>query len=98
MKENDLMYAALSFFTQKPSKESIQALNDCKLQYISHSELDDASRRFIEFSIHARTLSENFLRLRLNRTSILRDTDPLERYVFLCQCHPEYIRRVPVKD
>src|SRR5438067_9646520 len=39
MKEGDVIISIESFFQQKPSYESIQALEDCILYYISYAQL-----------------------------------------------------------
>ncbi len=50
MIEGDVIVSVESFFNQTPSYESIQALEDCTLYYISYNELQFAYNNFPEFN------------------------------------------------
>src|SRR5450432_3278457 len=49
MREGDVMISVESFFNQSISYESIQALEDCVLHYLSYKELQYAYKHFPEF-------------------------------------------------
>ncbi|MBO9205120.1 MULTISPECIES: Crp/Fnr family transcriptional regulator [Niastella] len=97
MKENDVVYAVKSFLEQVPSLESIQALDDCTLQYITYSQLQDVCRRFPEFLNHRSILTEHYYKLSEERHAIVLYPKAIERYQYLLQNYPELIGRVPAK-
>jgi CRP-like cAMP-binding protein len=94
MGENDVVYAVESFLKQEASKESIQALEDCTLYYITYSELQDIYRNFSEFNWHGRVLTEKYYLLNMERSSILANPDRDQRYRLLWQSHRAHFNRV----
>lgn len=98
MKENDVVYAVESFLTQEPSTESIQALEDCTLHYITYSQLKDICRSFIEFNVHRSVLTEGYYLGSMKRQKMLTRLSPKKRYEHYLENYPEFVRRVPVKD
>ena len=97
MREGDVMVSVESFFHQKTSYESIQALEDCELYYISYKELQDIYRRFPEFNFIARVLTEKYYCLSEQRLYSIRMMRATERYEYLLEQHPELLLRVPAK-
>ena len=61
MKECDVIISVESFFIQQSSKESIQALEDCILYYITYDELQHIYKTFPEFNFIGRVLTENII-------------------------------------
>ncbi len=97
MKQGDVIVSVESFFSQKESFESIQALEDCVLYYISYSELQFIYNHFPEFNFIARVLVEKYYILSEQRLQSLRMQRGQERYDYLVEHHPDIILRVPAK-
>ena len=97
MKEGDVIISVESFFKQMPSYESIQALEDCTVYYISYEQLMYAYMNFVEFNFVGRILTEKYYTLCEQRLYSLRMHKAVERYNDLLQNDPEIIQRVPSK-
>jgi CRP/FNR family transcriptional regulator, anaerobic regulatory protein len=97
MREGDVMVSVESFFHQATSYESIQALEDSELYYISYKELQQIYRRFPEFNFIARVLTEKYYCLSEQRLYSIRMMRASERYDHILEHHPELILRVPAK-
>lgn len=97
MREGDVVVSVESFFGQKTSYESIQALEDCELYYISYKELQETYRKYPEFNFIARMLTEKYYCLSEQRLYSIRMMRASERYEFLLEHHPELLLRVPAK-
>jgi CRP-like cAMP-binding protein len=94
MREGDVVVSVESFFGQKTSYESIQALEDCELYYMSYKELQEIYRQFPEFNFIARVLTEKYYCLSEQRLYSIRMMRASERYEFLLEHHPEILLRV----
>lgn len=97
MKEGDVIISVESFFKQCESFESIQALDDCVLYYITYSELQFTYRNFPEFNFVGRVLTERYYTLSEQRLYSMRMKKAQDRYGYLMEYHPELIQRVPSK-
>lgn len=97
MKEGDVMISVESFYLQKPSYESIEALEDCVVQYIEYAELQYIYRHFPEFNFIGRVLTEKYYTLSEQRLFSMRMQRSQDRYQYLLDNHPELILRVPAK-
>jgi hypothetical protein len=97
MKEGDLIISVESFYQQKPSYESIQALEDCTLISQQYNELQEMYKRFLELNFIARVLTEKYYNLSEQRLYSIRMLRASERYKFLLDNYPELIQRVPSK-
>jgi CRP/FNR family transcriptional regulator, anaerobic regulatory protein len=97
MKEGDVIASVESFFDQKESYESIQALEDSILHYLSFQKLEYAYRNFIEFNYVGRQLVQQYYKLSEQRLYSLRMQRGLERFEHLKQDFPELIQRVEQK-
>jgi CRP/FNR family transcriptional regulator, anaerobic regulatory protein len=97
MREGDVVVSVESFFHQKVSYESIQALEDCTLYYIGYKELQELYRSFPEFNFIARVLTERYYCLSEQRLYSIRMMRASERYDYLLHHHPEFMHRVPAK-
>jgi CRP/FNR family transcriptional regulator, anaerobic regulatory protein len=97
MKEGDVIFSVESFLTQKPSYESIQALEDTAVLYIDYDELQYIYKTYPEFNYIGRVLTEKYYVLSEQRVYSLRMQRSQERYDYLLENHPELILRVPAK-
>jgi CRP/FNR family transcriptional regulator, anaerobic regulatory protein len=97
MKEGDVTVSVESFFRQTISYESIQALEDSTVHYITFDELQFIYRNFIEFNFIGRLLLEHYYTLSEQRLYAIRMQRSPDRYAYLMEHHPELIQRVPSK-
>ena len=84
-----------SFISQKPSRHSIETLEDCQVLAISYKALQEL---FIEFpkmnEFVRKVLEERFVSLHELFTSQILDS-PEERYLKLLKERPDIIQRIP---
>lgn len=97
MKEGDVIVSVESFFKQTTSYESIQALEDCVLHYITYDELQYLFRNFMEFNFVGRVLIEQYYTLSEQRLYSIRMQRAHDRYAYLLDHHTHLIQRVPSK-
>ena len=97
MKEGDVIASVQSFYTQQPSYESIQVLEDAHSFYISYNELQHIYQHFPEFNYTGRVLTEKYYSLSEERLYTLRMHRSQERYQHLLNKHPDLLLRVPAK-
>lgn len=97
MKEGDVIAAVGSFFDQQESYESIQALEDARLHYISYQELQQVYRQFPEFNFVGRELVQKYYKLSEQRLYSIRMHRGLERFEQLKKDDPELVQRVGQK-
>lgn len=97
MKDGDVIVSVESFYQQKVSYEWIQALEDCKLFYISHGELYAIYKQFPEFNYVARELTQHYYILWTQLLYALRMKSAEEKYSWLLERFPDYILRIPAK-
>ena len=98
MKEGDIIISVESFFNQKESKESIQALEDSFLFYLSYEELQYAYEQYPDFNSIGRILTEKYYQLSEQRLYSLRLQKAPERYQFLMEHFPQILQRVPLTN
>ena len=97
MKEGDVIVSVESFFFQKNSKESIQAIEDCEIHFIEYNQLENIYREFPEFNFVSRVLLQRYYTLSEQRLYSLRMQRLQERYNYLLEHHSDLILRVPAK-
>jgi CRP-like cAMP-binding protein len=97
MKEGDVIISVESFFTQKESFESIQAVEDSELYYITYEELQFIYKHYAEFNFIGRVLTERYYTLSEQRLFSMRMQRARDRYLYLLEHHSELILRVPSK-
>jgi len=72
MKEGDFMISVESFFNQKESYESIQALEDCEVYSASYNDVQNLYNKFPEYNFVGRVLTEKYYVLSEQRLYSLR--------------------------
>lgn len=97
MREGDVIISVESFFKQKPSYESIQALEKSSVYYISYSELQDIYMKFSEFNFIGRVLVERYYVRCEERLFTIRYNTAQERYHYLINNQSELIRNIASK-
>lgn len=97
MMENDFFISVLSFFRRIKSYETIEALEDCELVYISYEDLMGLYATSLEFNIIGRKLTEHYYCKSEERLLAIRKQTAVERFELLLQNSPGLIDRVPLK-
>lgn len=97
MKEGDIIISVDSFYKKKPSLEYIQAIEDTTVYFIHYDELQLLYKRFMEFNVVGRVLTEKYYQLSEERLLSMRKQKASERYEFLVAHHPAIVERVPKK-
>jgi CRP-like cAMP-binding protein len=97
MQEGDIIISVDSFFQQKPSFESIQALEDSLVYSMTYDQLQTIYRTFPEFNFIGRVLTEKYYALSEERLYSIRMQRSPERYQYLMLKFPHIIQRVPSK-
>jgi CRP-like cAMP-binding protein len=96
--EGETVVAVDSFYDQIPSKDFIQALEDCLLFYVTFDELNYAYRNFVEFNVVRAVLTHKYFRIWHRQARNIRMLTSEERYRLLMETQPDLINRVPVQD
>lgn len=91
--ENELAISVYSFFTQKPSFEALETLEDCVLLRLSFTKLQQLYLEFPEFNYIGRILTEQYYIRSEEKANSLRMLSAKERYLQLIECEPEIIKR-----
>jgi CRP/FNR family transcriptional regulator, anaerobic regulatory protein len=97
MKEGDVVISVSSFLGQLKSAESIQALEQTTVQYISYDELQQLYLEFESFNVHGRKVLEHYYVLSEQRAISMRSLKAKERYACLLEQQPQMLQRVPRK-
>lgn len=98
MKEGDFIISVQSFFNQQASYETVQALEDTVVHYITYQQLHELYLSFPEFNIHGRVLTQRYYALCEDRLYAIRMHTAAERYAYLLQNYQELIKRVTNTD
>ena len=97
MKENDIITSVVSFFKEKESAETIEALEHCVLHAISKKDLFEGLEQ------HKDLLMLTFMRVvyyycqTRETESVLRKKSSEAFFIYLLTEHPGLVSRVPVK-
>jgi len=93
--ENMFAGAYDSFITQKPSRHSIEAIEECKVLAISYKSFQELLIKFPKMNEFVRkVLEERFVSLHELFTSQILDS-PEERYLNLQKDRPDLLNRIP---
>lgn len=98
MQEGDIIIAVASFFSQTPSHEAIEALEDTTIHAIKYEDLQYAYVHFPEFNIHGRILTEKYYVQSEERLYMLRRRTSREKYHYLLERTPNITSRARVGD
>ena len=97
MKESDVIVSVESFFSQTPSYENIETIENSHLYYIDYTELQYLFNNCLEFNFVGRVLTEKYYKLSEQRLYSLRMQKAADRYDFILNHFPQIILRVPSK-
>lgn len=94
--EEDPCLSMYSFISQKPSLESIEALEDCSIWSISYQQLQNLYQRFPNLNLIGRLITEEYYIMLEEHTRALKHKSSKERYWQLMDDYPDIIQRVPL--
>lgn len=87
-----------SFYDQVPGMDFIQALKDSVLFYITFDELNYLYRKFVEFNVVGRVLTNKYFRIWHRQARNIRMLTAEERYQYLLKTQPDLVNSVSVRD
>lgn len=94
--EGALFISIYSFLTQTPSNESIEAIEDCELYYISNTDLQVLYQTHLDLNVVGRKLTEMYYIKMTEQASSLRMLPAKERYEYFLKTQGELLNRVPL--
>lgn len=95
---NNVVFEVSSFFTHTKSKESIQALADCRGYVISYDKLNNLFHSLPSFREFGRAmLVMGYVGLKERTFSLINQTAE-QRYAQLIQTKPEIVQHAPLKQ
>jgi CRP-like cAMP-binding protein len=86
-----------SFFNRVPSRESLQALADCKGWFITYEQLNHLFHAYPEFREFGRSILVRILTALKNRTLSMITETAEQRYEHLLKTNPDIFQNVPLK-
>jgi CRP-like cAMP-binding protein len=89
MGKGEIIISVYSFFSRRPSFESIEVLEDCTLQSITWNQLQGLYREFITFNITGRIITEQYYIRSEERSIILQTLTARQRYEKLLNDYPQ---------
>lgn len=98
MEEGSIITAWISYYTQKPSNEFIEALEDAVFVYVDYKDTQKLYNDFPEFNKTTRLIIEHAFYLSEQRTQILRKHTAEEKYFYFIEHHPTLLQRVSLKQ
>lgn len=93
MGQAEFVISVYSFFSQKPSFENIEVLEDCRLLSISWEQLQETYRLFPEFNIIGRIITEQYYIRSEERAMELQTLTALQRYQKLITAYPQILQK-----
>lgn len=97
MDEGFIITSWISYYTQQPGNEYIQAMEDCTLLCIEHEEIQRIYKEYPEFNIIGRKQTEYAFYQAELRTQMLRKHTAEEKYKFFIEQQPSLLQRIPLK-
>ena len=93
MSDEDIVISVFSFFTQSPSLETIELLEDAITYKLSYHQLQELYQRFPEFNFHGRIITEQYYMLSEQRNFALKKQTAKQRYDILIQLQPQIFQK-----
>ncbi|MEX8549317.1 MAG: Crp/Fnr family transcriptional regulator [Mucilaginibacter sp.] len=93
MGEGDIMISVYSFFTQRPSVESIEVLQDATFLSMSWQQLQKIYHDFPEFNLFGRIITEQYYIKSEERAIALRTLSAKDRYENLLKTYPNILQK-----
>jgi CRP-like cAMP-binding protein len=94
--EGDIVISIRSFFTQKPARERIEALEDCIIHSITYDELKYGYKTYPAFQEHRAEILQKYYLLSEERED-MRQLRTYERFLYLMDNQPHLAARIEDK-
>jgi CRP-like cAMP-binding protein len=88
--------ASSSAFNNKPSRETIECLEDCVFQYISGKEMEELYHKYNEINTIGKKLVEEYCDVANERNYSFQTKSAEDRYKDLIKYESEIIKRAPL--
>ena len=92
MGEGDIMISVYSFFTQQPSVENIEVLQDSIFLSMSWQQLQKIYQTFPDFNLFGRIITEQYYIKSEERAIALRTLSAKDRYLSLTKAYPAVLQ------
>lgn len=96
MSTGDVVISVFSFFTQSPSLENIELLEDSTIYSMSFQQLQTIYAQFPEFNLHGRIITEQYYMISEQRNFILKKQTAKQRYDILLNQYPQILQKAPL--
>lgn len=96
-RENDVIISVKSFFRRQPSELAIQALEDTRLEYAEHADLQRIYERFPAFNVNGRIITQEYYTLSEDHVMLMH-LPARERYYELLRLFPWMAGRLKDKE
>ncbi len=93
MGEGEIIVSVYSFFSRKPSFENIEVLDDCVLQSINWDQLQGLYKKYPEFNLTGRIITEQYYIRSEERTISLQTLNAKQRYEKLLSDYPGILQK-----
>ena len=93
MGEGEIIVSVYSFFSRKPSFESIEVLEDCVLQSVNWDQLQSLYKNYPEFNQTGRIITEQYYIRSEERTISLQTLNAKQRYEKLLLDYPGILQK-----
>jgi CRP/FNR family transcriptional regulator, anaerobic regulatory protein len=97
MDEGYIVTSWISYYSQKPGNEFIEAIEDTSLVCVDYTEIQKLYKESTEFNIIGRRQVEYAFYLAEERTQLLRKHTAIEKYQYIMDNYPSLLQRVPLK-
>lgn len=95
--EHELVASISGFSTQQPARENMQAIEDCEMLTLTHSDVERLYDLFPEFNITIRKLLERYYQDAEGRAFIARLTNAETKYTEFLARYGHLSNRIPLK-
>jgi CRP-like cAMP-binding protein len=93
MSDGDIVISVYSFFTQQPSLENIQLLEDATVYSLSYQQLQEIYLHFPQFNLHGRIITEQYYMLSEQRNFALKKQSAKQRYDLLLNQYSKILQK-----
>ena len=94
---NNFATSVNSFFSEKKTEDTLQAITDCEYLYISKSDLEKLYSTNMKWQSFGRMLMESFLIEKEERIIDQLSLTAQDRYMKLMKSQPGIIKNIPIK-
>ena len=95
--EGHLAVCAISFFSQIPCDEYIEAIEDSIVHKLSYTDLDTLCHQYPELNLAVRTVMEQYIQSQQFRLKLLSQKNVLNRFRYFLSKYPNIGKRVSLR-